>query len=164
MQHENELTLRNMSVIAALAQNDKLMTDTEPFTVYMPTTVRGLVRFWYREARASNVAKIQSCIRFAKAFITSTLGDYSSGVPDNEPFSAQVSHQETLQFCLRMLDTLRRCVTGLTNLKQTYRDDITTGCMLQSLIDEIDGYVATTDNVMQSRAFASRMPMVQPLL
>ena len=161
MQQENELTLRNMSVIAALAQNDKLMTDTEPFSVYMPTSIRGVVRFWYGETRTSNISKIQSCIRFAKAYITTTLSEYSGSAPEREAFSVQICNQEKMQFCVRMLDTLRRCIIGLENLKQTYRDDVTTGCLLQSLVDEINDFIVTTDTVVQSNE--SYIPMMQSL-
>lgn len=157
----DKLTLRNLAVIAALAQNDKLITNTEPFAVYMPTSVRGFLRFWYGESRQENINKIQACIRCAKNSVTTTLSECGDKALATTPFRVYVGNQEQMQFCVRMMDALRSCIRGLSNLKQTYRDDITTTCLLQSLVHEIEDFVHTTQCIVESTAFSRYRVLLQ---
>ena len=68
MQSDVERTLRNLVVIGALSHNDKLMTNDDVFDIYIPTTMRALLRTWYRENRGHNVARIRSTVSSAIEF------------------------------------------------------------------------------------------------
>ena len=72
MQSETERVLRNLTILSSISHNDKLNTNDDTFSIYVPTVVRGLVRFWYAEKRATNHLKIQEAVRAAIAFIQTT--------------------------------------------------------------------------------------------
>ena len=66
MQIETERTLRNLTVIGALHQNDKLITCNEVFAVHEPTSFRALYRWSYGENREGNLTRLQTVVRGAE--------------------------------------------------------------------------------------------------
>lgn len=142
MNADAERTLTNLNVIAAVSQNDKLMTNEDQFDIYTPTTMRGLMRTWYGERRAQNIQRVRTAIRAAMAFSSTYLDDANALMND-------VSQNETVRIridtCVlhhvRMCEALRKCTRGLTNMLQTYRDDAAVASQLSSLVQEVTDYL-----------------------
>jgi hypothetical protein len=151
MNPENEKTLRNLGVLHALTQNDKLNTKDEIFIIYVPTTLRGITRFWYGETREHNIQKIQSCIRDAKLYISSTLNELNL-IEKNSDGSVikQLAVNTQSQLCLRMLSALKESETGLQSLQITYKDDATFTAQLDILLNEIHDFLTATSHIAQS--------------
>jgi len=140
MQSETERVLRNLSILSSVSQNDKLNTNEETFSIYIPTPMRGVLRMWYSEKRNSNVIKIQEAVRLAVNFIQNTLQEVNS---DNESLFTTQNKQRQ---CKRMFETLSLSRNGLSNLQQTYKDDISMSAQLKIVSDEIDDFIHITTN------------------
>ena len=149
MQAEVERILGNLHVLGALSHNDKLMTNEDAFDIYIPTTMRGLMRAWYGERRGQNVARIRSTVRGAIEFSQRTLTDIraysassSSGDVDVD-VDVNTLRRETMELQFRrMIDGLRRAREGLANLTQTYRDDAALSSQIRLINEEISDFLS----------------------
>ena len=139
MQADVERTLSNLHV-SRYSHNDKLMTNEDAFDIYVPTTLRGLMRTWYGERRTQNVQRVRTTVRSAIDFVKQSLSELNA-VPlshDGVTLDANRLRMETLALQHhRMVDALRRAHGGLDNLVQTYRDDAALSSQIKLLNEEI---------------------------
>lgn len=145
MQAEVERILGNLHVLGALSHNDKLMTNEDAFDIYIPTTMRGLMRMWYGERRGQNVARIRSTVRGAIEFSQRTLTDIRaySASSSGDDVDVNTLRRETMELQFRrMIDGLRRAREGLTNLTQTYRDDAALSSQIRLINEEISDFLS----------------------
>lgn len=159
MQADVERILVNLHVLGALSHNDKLMTNEDAFDIYIPTTLRGMMRSWYGERRGQNVARIRSTVRGGIEFSQRTLTDIRAYNTRSiaEEVDVNTLRRETMELQFRrMIDALRRARDGLTNLIQTYRDD----AALSSQIRLINGEIGDFLSVMNRHA--SSVPSPHP--
>jgi hypothetical protein len=145
MQTETEIMLRNIKVVASLMPNDKLNTEAALFSIYVPTSMRGLWRFWEREHREANISRVQSCIRQAIVIIQTVLQTRDNA----DTFRARFQMTTEMQQCRRIMDALLEARIGLQNLAQTYRDDASAVAKLIMVDHEIEDFVHATQSAMQ---------------
>ena len=153
MEVDAERTLHNLRVLAALSQNDKLLTNEDTFDIHPPTTTRALMRFWSGERRANNVQRVRICVRAAMEFISKTLDEasafHTAGGGELTPYHAVGHTFDTARLRVetiathhfRMLRALIDAGAGLCNLLQTYRDDPALVAQVQLISDEGGDYV-----------------------
>jgi len=150
MNNDNDKNLRNLSVIGSLAQNDKLNTKDDIFVIYVPTTLRGIARFYYGENRQQNLQRIQQCIRDSKHFISTCMNDINNNNGDTHSFIKMMDLSEQKTFCARMLDALKSSKKGLECLQLTYKDDATATSSLSMLVNEIDDFLHATRQLAET--------------
>lgn len=159
MNADAERTLTNLNVIAAVAQNDKLMTNEDQFDIYTPTSLRGVMRAWYGERRAQNIQRIRTTVRSAMAFSSTYLDDANALINEgakNDPVCIRIDTHALHH--TRMCDALRKCTIGLTNMLQTYREDAAIASQLSSLVVEITDYL----NVIEPYSKPVRLRVSSP--
>lgn len=139
MDADAERTLRNLSVLAMLKQNDKLMTLADTFVIAPPTVTRELWRRWYGEARGYNLERVYEVLKAAMAFLMSQKEQVVE-----LPFGVQRERQTRAND--RMMDALNVSRKGLMNLKDTYYDDITFQVRLQLMMQEVDDFLASINS------------------
>jgi hypothetical protein len=158
---DGTVTLRNLKVISALAQNDKINTKDDYFSIYNPTTWRGLARLmYYGEGREHNIQKLSQCIKDAIAFITTCMNELVTERQDESSdttFMRTFSLNSKSQTCHRMMISLEDSVKGIESLKITYKDDASSTSKLDCLIYEIQDFLDTT------RSFANTSPTLTRL-
>ena len=142
MQPEVELFVRNLHVISSLMPHDKLNTENATFTKYDPTYSRAIFRWYYGENRESNLTKVQQVIRQATLFMTQTL---SSSKKENETIKDVVEQQQ----CKRVFDILKQSENGLRNMLQTYKEDVSICAKIEMLIDEINDFCISFEQIMK---------------
>ena len=152
MQSDEERTLSNLHVLAAVSHNDKLCTKDDLFDIATPTTWRGAWRMWYGERRDHNIERIRFTVRAAIQFATKTKEEVqtleqapSSATPlDPHP---RLDHMmqwrgQTIQLQHeRMVDALRNSLKGLENLLTTYRDDAALSSRIVLIQREIEDFL-----------------------
>ena len=155
MQAEYERVLKNLSILATASHNDKVNTNDDIFSIYVPTYARGALRLYYGEKRNNNITKIQDNIRMAISFITKNIADITSDLTDFK--NAMIIQQSK-----RMLQALESSKEGLKNLQQTYKDDSATNTHIQILLCEINDFfhILSSQNVsnllhLQDRLFVT---------
>lgn len=138
MEADAERTLNNLHVIAALSQNDKLITSTDVFDIYTPTTLRGLWRTWYGECRGNNVQRVRQTVRAGIAFSQRSLEEATALRDTN---TARLRLDTVCLQHVRMIEALQNAKRGIHNLLQTYRDDAALSSQITLLMTEIDDFV-----------------------
>lgn len=156
MESTAEITLRNLHVLGALSHNDKLMTNEDSFDIYAPTSLRGVLRMWYRENRAANIERVRTAVRAGIQFSERTLQEAESlrafpsvlGEVGNATLRANnmaVQHR-------RMVEALERACHGLINLLQTYRDDAAMAAQINLVIEEVRSHLGVVSEPSHSLA------------
>ena len=133
---ECERTLHNLHVLGAISHNDKLLTNGDNFDIYSPTSVRGAMRMWHGENRMQNIRRVRQTVTSGMAFATLLFGDAESFKTDATIFRFDTT---ILQY-RRMCDALQKASIGLSNLQQTYRDDMMMSSQINLLVEEIDDF------------------------
>ena len=148
---EDDKTLRNLGILSLITQNDKLNTKEDTFSIYVPTTWRGMMRYVYNENREHNIEKIQSCIREAKKFITANITNSTLYEDDQNNFSMKFEHEARKRSTTRMVSALQKSKKGLESLLITYKEDASAMSKLQIIIDEMDDFINTTHRTSPTR-------------
>ena len=104
----------------------------------MPTALRGVVRMWYGENRASNMESVRHAVRLGMQFASKSLEEAQAlqTMIDVRPPNALRSKRLVMQHT-RMVDALEKCTHGLASMKTTYRDDAALVSKLQLLEQEV---------------------------
>tara|TARA_B100001057_G_C22633589_1_gene865354 strand:+ start:429 stop:917 length:489 start_codon:yes stop_codon:yes gene_type:complete len=139
MQAEYERVLKNLSILATASHNDKVNTNDDIFSIYVPTYSRGAMRLYYGEKRSNNITKIQDNIRMATSFVTKNMKEITSDLTD-------FNNAMIIQQSRRMLQALESSKEGLKNLQQTYKDDSATNTHIQILLREISDFLHILSN------------------
>lgn len=162
MNSEAERTLTNLRVIGAISQNDKLMTNGDHFDIYVPTSMRALMRTWYGERRGTNLQQVRTTLHAAMTIATGYLIDVDELTRGTLPSEQVRLRVDTLAvFHSRMCDALEGSVGGLTNMLQTYREDAALTSQLAGIIQEVQDYLQVHEpyaRALRSRRDASRAP------
>lgn len=153
MNSDAERTLGNLNVLGAMSQNDKLMTNEDHFNIYTPTTLRALMRTWYRERRCQNVQRIRTTIRNGINFAQTFLDDATRLLADHPATSSSPNVVDGVRLKIdtmvlqhiRMCDALRSSIQGLTSMLQTYRDDAALSSQLTGLVQEITDFLSVIE-------------------
>ena len=149
MQSDTERVMNNLFVLSRLAHNDKLMTNDEAFAVYVPTTLRGMMRYWYGENRAGNVVKVRDAVRAAMQFVSGQVNNVGVGTMSDDRASRMSAGRQDA--CVRrMVDALHASRAGIFNLLQTYRDDHLAQSSIQSILNEMDDFLQVWNAVVIS--------------
>jgi hypothetical protein len=155
MDSSAELTLNNLHVLGALSHNDKLLTNDDAFGIYVPTTLRALVRTWYGERRAQNVQRVRQTVRAGVAFASRALEDANALLARGDvgaDAAMRLRAETAVVHHTRMMEALGRARDGLGNLRETYRDDAALLSQITVVIEE----VAVFERVMAPHSAALR--------
>ena len=139
MDSSAELTLNNLHVLGALSHNDKLLTNDDTFGIYVPTTLRAVMRTWHGERRAQNVNRVRQTVRAGVAFASRALEDASALLAsgDADDAAMRLRAETAVVHHTRMMEALGRARGGLGNLRETYRDDAALLSQITLVIEEV---------------------------
>lgn len=162
MQSDADKIQRNLGVIAALKQNDKLLTEGDFFTIYVPTAMRSLMRTVWRESRELNLMRVAECIRNAKSFVTNAISEHGIVSRDilaqtTDTVQMKFHRHSQVQLCSRILTSLSECTTGLDNLTHTYADDASFLVKIRQIKTEVTDFIESTTVVATSSPVVARL-------
>ena len=148
MESDAERVLSNLYVIGALSHNDKLMTNDDSFDIYTPTTLRAILRTWYRERRGQNIDRVRRTVRhamqFARAYMDDVIRIWRDGNDD-----ARLRFDTFVVYHVRVCEALRNAMVGLSNLRQTYRDDAALTSQLSGIEQEVNDFLRVIEPYAQ---------------
>lgn len=162
MQADLDKIQRNLGVIAALQHNDKLLTEGEFFTIYVPTAWRSLWRTLWRESREQNLVRVAECIRMAKSFVTNTISEHGlipteALTQTSDTVQMKFHRHSQVQLCARILSALSEATVGLDNLTQTYADDASLLVKIRQIKTEVTDFIESTTIVATSSPVVARL-------
>ena len=143
---EADRTLRNLSVLSQVKQNDKLITTGDTFAIYPPTVLRGMCRKWWGEARDNNLQRIQEVVNAACSYISATAKTSSRTARDGS--DDELSRMHMCRKCFRVVDALRASRVGLVNLTHTYADDTTCKVRIAIIVQTMDDYLLVVESLL----------------
>lgn len=146
MHCDDERCLLNLHVLGALSHNDKLMTQEDVFSIYVPSATRGAWRMWYGESRRQNVDRVRQVVHQATEFVTRTMGDTWLLLENQEDRNVQQRAKLSVLHYTRMIDALSKARGGLQNFTQTYREDAALASQIKLIMREIDDYLSVTSS------------------
>ena len=114
---EIENILINLRVLQSLPCHARLDTTTVLFRIHtqaawVPTPIK---RWWAAQNRVTDINRIRTLYSKAITHVQSNSND-----------------------CERVKEYLQQSLTGLKNLKTTYRNDVTTVALIDVVIDNVD--------------------------
>ena len=112
----------DLSVIAAVGQNEKIFTNTKEITILKNNFTTACWRFWEGEDGSANVDRIQELLTKVRREIV----EFTSGRRHN----AKVLE--------RIQNYLVKARVGLVNMAYTYTDDINIKGRLDRLVEKLD--------------------------
>ena len=138
-------TLCNLTTLGQIKQNDKLQTEGEVFTIYVPTVMRGMIRFLYGETREVNLRRIYECIQSGKDFVTNRMSEFSAeNNVTTSTFQMKVQRHDQYKLCIRIIDAFKDSLQGFENLEETYKDDASLVSRIRNMKSEISDFCQYT--------------------
>lgn len=121
-----------LDVLGSITANDKLCTQGDSIDVYRPSVFRGAFRWWSGESRARNMAIVDLVLRSSMQTVlilqkTARRGDIVAPAEANR--------------LRRTVDRLRKASVGLSNLIETYRDDLCTCAKLRTILATVEDFL-----------------------
>ena len=133
-----QIILCNLTTLGQLKQNDKLQTEGEVFTIYVPTVMRGMMRFIYGETREVNLRRINDCIQGAKDFVTHKMAEFSNeSAMECITFQMKIQRHDQHKMCVRIIEALQQSLQGFENLEETYKDDASLVSRMRNMKSDI---------------------------
>lgn len=132
------------------------MTNGDTFYVYVPTTLRALMRGWYGEGRAHNLQRIRDAVHGG---IRNALALYEEAkLVNTASIHPSESQREVIRFrgCalmrqhVRMCEALENARGGIAHLLQTYRDDASSASQVTLILKELDEFADARSSLTAS--------------
>lgn len=148
MDAQTEGLLKNLHVLGALSHNDKLLTNDDNFDIYTPSSLRGLVRMFYRENRSENINRVRLCIRQSMRSAEQAYDEaleFKKIIKDSATLYR--THTSTENRYKRLRDGIYRSQRGLENMKKTYPEDALALSKLTLLLEEISDFLVSNPSL-----------------
>lgn len=131
-----ELIMQNLRIVSMVSEQDKLVTNPK-FGLRPATTLRALMRWFYRENRETDLQNLRSL--FGAAICLAQLHDATSSM--YRPHVVGGVNKE------RLVEVICKALDGLHILKRTYHDDQEICAKLDLLTQEVSDHVQALQRV-----------------
>tara|TARA_B100000941_G_C28486478_1_gene545275 strand:+ start:701 stop:1222 length:522 start_codon:yes stop_codon:yes gene_type:complete len=132
--------LSNLKILARVKINNKLYYRDNKFHIDSAKSTQGVSRWWSKESRVKTVSDLDHFVTtlfqniddiYNKEANDST---YYNSVSSNTP---SVFKQENSNLLIQFSTEINNAISGLANLKITYKSDITTLSNLEIIIEKL---------------------------
>ena len=144
-----DIIVDNLTVLANVHANDKLITSETVYSIHTPTAFRSMYRSWYGETRASNVRSIRLLIDAAIRCVSKNVEHLQSCRKNFHTTNMQLHIFTCLRQTERIMAALKQASNGLTNLKHTYYDDVACTSQLQAIIHDVADYIGIMTPILK---------------
>lgn len=119
-----------LDVVSKIGINDKLVTSGSTFNVRTNTYMRALSRWWYDEGRGKDYESLRSL--------------FGAAINVSELLALRKDYFEAA----RVISAITPALKGLSNLAQTYRDDIEVHARFTRLQKDVEGAVGKLEELL----------------
>lgn len=146
--------LTNLKILSKIKSGDKLYYYENAFIIDSPALIQPISRWYYAESRTTTVKHLEELL--VKLFQTIDH-IYSSEVGKEtieNNYYARVSKtnivfkEENSQMLLQFINEMKNAIEGLGNLKQTYKDDISTCSSIDIVIEKLNVRIKKISGVL----------------
>jgi hypothetical protein len=156
-----EYCLSNLKILKNIKSNDKLYYENDTFYLDEPAYVQGVTRWWYSGSRINT---LQSLNEFVEKLFKTINSVYSTDDNDSEitntyyskvTKTANVFKEENSKVLMNFTTCMTNAIDGLTNLKTTYKDDVTTVSNIEIIIEKINVRVKKINGLLSIKTSSS---------
>lgn len=145
LERRKDTCLTNLKILSKIKQGDKLLYNNSTFVIDAWTYTQPLYRWYYAESRNTTIRNLEDFtdtllntidIIYTNEFQQPSLDSiyYTKVLPTAIPAFKEGNSNILLTF----VSDMRNAMEGLSNLKQTYRNDISTVSAIDVLIEKIN--------------------------
>lgn len=138
--------MTNLKILGRIQPKDKLYFKENTFFISKKTATQGLSRWYKNGSRKDTINKLEEFI--LKLFNTiDTIYNTECGKEQQKSLSnnyylsleqrPRVFKQENSNLLIIFTNEINKCISGITNLKQTYKSDIATVSSLEIIIEKL---------------------------
>tara|TARA_B100000925_G_scaffold291750_1_gene281166 strand:- start:1311 stop:1868 length:558 start_codon:yes stop_codon:yes gene_type:complete len=155
----NDYCMTNLKILSSIKVGNKICYDktTSKFNIDEWTYAQPFTRWWNDEGRQVTVKSLEEFINKVFKAINNI---YSSEI--SEPYAdvkntyytdltqtQSIFKEQNSTLLLSFINEMQNCVTGLNNLKQTYKDDISIISSLDIIIEKLNVRIKKIQNILQ---------------
>jgi hypothetical protein len=111
--------LLNLKIISKLEENDKLITNQDILKIDKPVIFQGIKRWYSKEGRNTTMERLNNI--FEESFNITDEILRNAKTDDNEENNLNDSNSQIFQ---KFIVEFTNSLSGIDNLKKTYKDDI----------------------------------------
>ena len=158
---ENELEstkdycLTNLKILSKIRQGDKLLYNNRTFVIDAWSYTQPLYRWYYSESRDTTVKNLEDFTSvLLKTIDIIYSNEFQQPSIENNYYTQVVStsipafKEENSNMLLNFVTEMKNALEGLSNLKQTYKDDISTVSGIDVLIEKISVRIKKISNIL----------------
>ena len=146
--------LTNLKILSKIKSGDKLYFYDNTFIIDSPALIQPISRWYYAESRQTTVKNLDELLIKLFGVIdhiySSELG--KDGIEKN--YYARLSkpnvvfREENSSMLLQFINEMKNAIEGLGNLKQTYKDDISTCSSIDIIIEKLNVRIKKISGVL----------------
>ncbi len=141
---EIDTYLLNLKIISKLEENDKLITTDKLLKIDKPTIFQGVHRWMSNESR-SNTLEVLNQIYENSFDITDILLNKEKEATENKKELEDSNSQIFQKFIIEFTNSL----TGIDNLKKTYKDDILVLSQLDMISNKLNSRLEKMNDIFK---------------
>lgn len=155
----NDYCMTNLKILSSIKVGNKICYDksSSRFTIDEWTYTQPFTRWWNDEGRKVTVKSLEDFI--VKVFsaidniysseISEPYADVKNTYYTNLTQTHNVFKEHNSTLLLSFVNEMQNCVSGLSNLKQTYKDDIAIISSLDIIIEKLSVRIKKIQNLLQ---------------
>jgi len=165
---KTDYCLTNLKILSRINVGDKLCYDTDnnKFLIDEWNYAQPLFRWWAAEGRNSTVKSLEIFIntvfRTIDNIYSNEIGEEGGYENVNNTYYTNVTRSKTVfqeansTQLLTFINEMRNAIGGISNLKQTYKDDVSTVSSLDIVVEKLNVRVKKIQSILQIQAAPSR--------
>jgi hypothetical protein len=148
--------ITNLKILSKIKQLDKLFFENNHFSIDTWNYMQPVTRWYYNESRVSTLRYLEDFV--SKVFETIDIiydSEMKSGISlDNTYYtrisgnSSPVFKEENSALILTFINEMKNCIDGLNNLKQTYKEDISTVSSIDLIIEKMNVRIKKMSSIL----------------
>ena len=159
MEQLNDYSMTNLKILSNIKVGNKICYDKsgDRFVIDEWTYAQPFTRWWNDEGRKVTIKSLE---KFVNKVFEAINHIYSSEI--SEPYADvkntyytdltqthRVFKEHNSTLLLSFINEMQNCSTGLSNLKQTYKDDIAIVSSLDIIIEKMNVRIKKIHNILQ---------------
>jgi hypothetical protein len=147
-------TFTNLRILSKIEIGDKLYFYNDQFVIDKWTYLQPITRWYYAESRSTSLQHLQDFIQKVFTLVDVIYANENGSLEKNyyvELSRPSVFKEENASILVTFINDLKNATVGISNLKQTYKNDITIISALDILIEHIHVRIKKINAILSIR-------------
>lgn len=144
----------NLRILSKIEVDDKLYYYNNQFVIDKWNYLQPITRWYYAESRETSLKHLQDFIHRVFQLVDLIYSNENGSIEKNyyvELSRPSVFKEESASILVTFINDLKNATVGISNLKQTYKNDITMISALDILIEHIHVRIKKVNAILSIR-------------